>query len=78
MELNLSSYHTTMIVQTQVDFHRRVETDSWILMSHIWHDMTSFLSNLRILSTDLKTWMAGSAEKLRQSGRHIGPVKKPS
>ena len=29
-------------------------------------------------ATDLKTWMAGSAEKLRQSGRHIGPVKKPS
>ena len=28
--------------------------------------------------TDLKTWMAGSAEKLKQSGRHIGPVKKPS
>ena len=27
-------------------------------------------------STDLNTWMAGSAEKLRQSGRHIGPVKK--
>ena len=33
--------HTT-IVQTQVDFQRRVEIDSWILMSHIWHDMTSF------------------------------------
>ena len=28
--------------------------------------------------TDLKTWMAGSAEKLMQSGRHIGSVKKPS
>ena len=30
------------------------------------------------ITTDLKTWMAGSAEKLMQSGRHIGPVKKPS
>ena len=28
--------------------------------------------------TDLNTWMAGSAENLRQSGRHIGPVKKLS
>ena len=35
-------------------------------------------SLLMIYPTDLKTWMAGSAEKLRQSGRHIGPVKKPS
>ena len=33
---------------------------------------------VRMLATDLYTWMAGSAEKLRQSGRHIGPVKKPS
>ena len=33
--------HTT-IVQTQVDFHRQVQTGSWILMRHIWHDMTSF------------------------------------
>ena len=32
----------TIIVLTQVDFHRRVEIDSWILMSHIWHDMTLF------------------------------------
>ena len=34
--------------------------------------------HLRTPITDLKTWMAGSAEKLRQSGRHIGPVKEPS
>ena len=36
--------HTT-IVQTQVDFvdfHKRVETNSWILMSHISFDMISF------------------------------------
>ena len=33
---------------------------------------------LRVNPTDLKTWMAGSAENLMQSGRHIGPVKKPS
>ena len=32
----------TTIVVIQVDFHRRVEIDSWILMSHIWHDMTLF------------------------------------
>ena len=36
----------------------------------------SFLAPIEL--TDLKTWMAGSAEKLKQSGRHIGPVKKPS
>ena len=29
----------------------------------------------RLETTDLNTWMAGSAEKLRQSRRHIGPVK---
>ena len=27
-------------------------------------------------TTDLYTWMAGSAEKVKQNGRHIGPVKK--
>ena len=39
--LEIRLVHTT-IVETQVDFQRRVEIDSWILMSHIWHDMTSF------------------------------------
>ena len=42
--LNLLSTHTT-IGQTQVDFidfHRWFETNSWILMSHMSFDMTSF------------------------------------
>ena len=37
-----------------------------------------FFAKLHLIHTDLNTWMAGNAEKLRQSGRHIGPVKKPS
>ena len=47
--------HTT-IGQTQVDlvdFHSWVETNSWISMSHMSFDMTSFLSDLRVQSNDI-------------------------
>ena len=46
--------------------------------NHAAKEERNKVATLLITTTDLKTWMAGSAEKLRQSGRHIGPVKKPS
>ena len=48
-----------------------------VLRRRAIHDTKSRMF-MMFQATDLKTWMAGSAEKLRQSGRHIGPVKKPS
>ena len=49
LNAHLLSGHTT-IGQTQVDFvdfHRWFETNSWILMSHMSFDMTSFSFRLR-------------------------------